>query len=130
MIALHRVGCAIMTTIVAMAAMRANTVMPCTKHAHHKSSRVRTSNVFAHSIVVMAKTTVAIVRMRWAVQRRRTAHAPPDNLHVPMDNALTIIWCATKWPTVQMSRMNRCIATLTNALKSRSISAVTSVWTH
>lgn len=124
-----RVGCAIMTTIVATERTKANSVIRSTRHARRKSSPVKTSSAFDRNIVVTTRTTVATIQTKWAARRRRTALALPDNSLARMVNVLIIIWFATKWPTAQTSLTSRCIATLTNVPRLRFINVVTNAWT-
>lgn len=69
-----------------MVVTKANSVIHNTKHARHKNSHAKTSNVSDPNIDAMAKTIAVIILMKWAVRRRRTAHVQQDNSHAPMDN--------------------------------------------
>jgi hypothetical protein len=114
--ALTKDGLVIMIMIVAMDQMKENSVILSTKHAHHKNSLVKISNVFELNIVAMVKTIVVIILMRLAV-RKTIIPAQQDNLHVTMVNALTLIWFVTRYLIVLTILMNHCIVMLMNAQK-------------
>lgn len=98
-----------MTMIVVMELMKENSVMPNIKHVHHKSLRVKISNVFVINIDVMEKMIAVIVPMRLDAARKKIVHVLLVNLLVPVVNALIIIWYVIRWPIVQMNQMNHCI---------------------
>lgn len=128
-VASTRAGHVITITIAAMARTKENSAIHNTRHARRKSSRVRTSNASERSIDAMAKTIVAITRTRLTA-RKTTIHALLVSLHATMDNALTRIWCATKYLTAATTRTSRFIVMSTSALKLKSTNAATNALTR
>jgi len=118
-----------MTMIVATEPMKENSATPSTRPARPWSSPVKILSVFVISIDAMEKTTVVIIRTRLTA-RRRTLHVLRGNLPALMDSASTTVWCVIRFQIAQMIPMSQPTAMSMSAPRLRSISVVTSAWTH
>lgn len=109
-------------TIAATALTKANSATHNIKPVHRKSSRAKISNASEVNIDATAKTIVAIIRMKWAVTKKKIQRVRPDNSPVRMASVSIITWCVTRWPTVRMNLMNRYIVMSMSVPKWKCIS--------